>query len=59
MDQLQAVSQLYVNSDYFSASAFADSSAGQMLAAGTQIAAENATQQIDDALNELEKDKEI
>ena len=30
-----------------------------MLAAGTQIAAENATQQIDDALNELEKDKEI
>jgi len=50
----------YVEDAKREANAFADSSAGQMLAAGTAVAAETASAQLDEALNEDEdKDKDI
>ena len=48
------------NTNFISVADFSESSAGQMIAAGSKVAAETASQQIDDALNEDEdKDKDI
>jgi len=48
----------YVEDAKREASTFSDSAAGQMLSSTAQVAAENATQQINEALNDFETDKD-
>ncbi|KAL5260348.1 hypothetical protein ACHWQZ_G010464 [Mnemiopsis leidyi] len=60
LDKVTGKVNKYVDDARREVADFSESSAGQMLAAGSKVAAESASQQLDDALNEEEdKDKDI